>query len=86
MTVTRTTVTHPAYGGTLTLHHVGNAYVVRANLRTYAPARWQGTRQCALFGERNEGVEVTAASADDAVRTYAAANRLNPFYLEASPA
>lgn len=22
MTITRTTVTHPAYGGTLTLHHV----------------------------------------------------------------
>ena len=60
-------------------------YRVRTDFGRYVPTQWRGTRQCALFGERNEGVTVTATSADEAVRTYAAANRLNPFYLEASP-
>jgi hypothetical protein len=61
-------------------------YVVRWDFGRYAPARWQGTRGCALFGDRNAGVTVTAATAEEARTTYAAANRLNPFYLEATPA
>lgn len=46
----------------------------------YRPTRWT-ERDRRLFGDRNEGAEVQAASREEAIKAFASANRLNPVYL-----
>lgn len=50
--------------------------------RAYAPHTWSRDK-ARLFGDANQGAEVEAESAQEAIETFARTNRLNPGYLTA---
>lgn len=50
------------------------------NKRIYAPHTWSRDK-ARLFGDANQGAEVEAASAQEAIEAFARANRLNPGLL-----
>ena len=67
MTITRTTVSHPSYGGTLTLHFTEPSLPERVRVEVArefpgVPGRWDDiTAECVRYLTTGEGNRFTAA-------------------------